>query len=455
MSEVVQMPARETHRTDPHSLESERAILGAILLGPALIWPVMEELQPETFYRPPHRIIYEAMIRCTGLHGNIDLQLVSTVLRNEDNLKKVGGLEYLSKLCHSVPAVANIAAHIKLLQDHASMRTLRGIAETAREKALDPSSQLDDVLQEAEQGLLDLRASRAGDSYEPIGDIAAEVVRAAELGIHQKGPLAGLRTGFDALDDLIVGLGPGDVVYIGGRPSMGKTALGMGILINCVERGDPGAIISLEMRKQQLATRELCRCAKVDLQGFRKGKLSKAEWAGICEAADKMASLPLYIDYGGSLDPIMMRAKARRMHQERGIKILIIDYLQLMHDPQSSRQNRNNEISVISRSIKLLAGELGIPIIVLSQLNREVEKRPNKRPIMADMRDSGAVEQDADLIWMLYRPEYYARMHGKEVPVQDQGRAELQIAKQRNGPVGRINLAFDEKCARFSNWIPN
>jgi replicative DNA helicase len=445
--------ARAESRIMPHSLEAERSVLGAVLLSPDSLPQVLESLESNDFYREQHRVIFEAMVNLTETRGSVDLMLLTEHLRSSGDLKKVGGVEYLAKLAHSVPVAANLTAHVRLVKAKSVMRHVIEAATRIVEKGYEGQQDFDRLLAEAEQSLLGLAERRTDRTYSSMEEILTEGLSSLERIFDGTGRVAGLASGFVDLDEITTGFHPSDLVIFAGRPAMGKTALGMSIAVNVALRGESVIIFSLEMSKIQLGLRILCAEAQVNSQELRQGKVRRNQWPMLIDAANRLSRLPIYIDDTPALTPRELRAKAKRFARERELKLVLVDYLQLMTDP-NVRENRQVEISSISRGLKLIAKELAVPVIALAQLSRSVESRTDKRPILSDLRESGAIEQDADVVGFLYREEYYELLKGRrleEVSPDIRGVAELIIGKQRNGPTGTVRLAFLENFARFEN----
>jgi replicative DNA helicase len=445
--------SRVEARIMPHSLEAERSVLGAILLSPEALPQVLESLEAADFYREQHRIVFEAMVELLETRGSVDLMLLAEHLRSTGRLKKAGGVESLAKLAHSVPVAANLSAHVRLVKAKSVMRHVIEAATRLVEKGYEGQQDFDRLLTEAEQSLLGLADRRSDRTFEPIEAILAEALTSLEKVMEGSVRVSGLASGFIDLDEITTGFHPGDLIIFAGRPAMGKTALGMSIAVNVASRGEAALIFSLEMSKLQLALRILCAEAQVNSQELRQGKIRRSQWPMLIEAANRLSRLPLYIDDTPALTTRELRAKARRFARDRELKLLLVDYLQLMTEP-NVRESRQVEISSISRGLKLVAKDLGVPVIALAQLSRSVESRTDKRPILSDLRESGAIEQDADLVGFLYREEYYELLKGKraeEIAPEVRGVAELIVGKQRNGPTGTVRLAFLERFARFEN----
>lgn len=455
MSEVVSLPYQDAaNLPSPHSLESERAVLGCILLSPACVWLAIEELTEEAFYKEAHKVIFRGLLACTEEYGTVDLMLLTETLRTMEQLKAAGGVEYISKLGHSGAVVGNFKPHMHILQKKQALRELGAMAKEIAALSHHPSADFVEIAESIEAAMLKFDAKKSGGECLSVREIAETVIADAEAKAKQPMSMCGIETGFAEVDRMLVGMMPGDLVVFAGRPAMGKTAFGVKVALNVARRGQPTGVVSLEMSKEALTMRILCSEAKVDIQRFRRGQLSTLEWAAILKAANELARIPLYIDDTSSrLDSMGMRAKFKRMRQELGIEVGLLDYLQLMQEP-GVKDNRNQEISIITRTMKLTAKEVGIPIIALCQLSRAVESRKNRRPILSDLRESGSIEQDADVVGFLYREAYYLRQDGKTPTKEQSGRAELDIAKQRNGPTGRVFLAFEEAYARYDSLPP-
>ncbi len=424
--------------------------MGAVLVLPNTIYDVAESLEPEDFFRESHQLIFQHVLKLHEQQGAIDLILVTDRLRSTGDLEKTGGVDYLTNLAQSVPAAANLLAYCRVVKAKAVLRSIIRAAGHIVDKGYRDEEGFEKLLAETETKLLQL-ADRKGDrTYVSLQEILPPAVKALEQAYQHQGQVSGVATGFVEFDELTTGFHPSDLVIIAGRPAMGKTAFGLSIVLNVAMRGESVLFFSLEMSREQLATRILCAEARVNSQELRQGRTKPGQWHVIIEAANRLNDVPLYIDDSPFLSPRELRAKARRFTREHPLKLMVIDYLQLMVNPDA-RENRQVEISAISRGLKLLAKELNIPIVALAQLSRAVENRADKRPILADLRESGAIEQDADTIVFLFRQEYYDRLLSREPAEDVQGVAEIIVGKQRNGPTGNVRLAFLERFARFEN----
>lgn len=433
----------------PESIAAEAAVLGSMIIDPVCIGQVIEVLNRDCFYRPEHQVIFDALVDLYQRHQAeaIDGVLLRDELERSKQIDAVGGVEYLAKIVDSVPSAANVMYYASIVYDKALLRELISVCAETLHQAYDQSGDVAEILDKALQRLFVVTEKKVSNSAACLKDLVTAVYELIEKreGTH----VTGLPTGFHELDDLTCGLQPGEMAIIAGRPSMGKTALALNIAehLGVVER-KPIAFFSLEMSKQVLAERFLCSVSSVDGQLVRKGILSTEHYRRLVEACGILAEAPIYIDEASALTPLELRAKARRLKNLYGIQCIMVDYLQLMHLGQPNVESRQQEISTISRYLKGLARELNIPVVVLSQLNRAPEGREGHRPRMSDLRESGSIEQDADLIILLHREDYYRR---GEPDYQETNTAELIIAKQRNGPTGTVKLVFREKCTRFEN----
>ncbi len=436
-------------RNMPESLAAEAAVLGSMIIDPECIGQVVELVDCEAFFRVEHRHIFDALIALYEKNKGvgIDTVLLRDELEKRNYLEDVGGVEYIGKILDSVPSSANVAYYAGVIKEKKLLRELIAVAGGILENAYGQAGEVNETLDEAERRIFAVTDKNISGNAATLKDL---VVRSFELiekrqGIH----ITGLSTGFYELDDLTCGLQNGEMIVVAGRPSMGKTSLALNIAehIGLVEKF-PVAIFSLEMGRQQLAERFLCSISEIDSQKVRKGLLGDEDFRKLADACDELAQAPIYIDDTSTLTPLEVRAKARRLKSMYDIRCVLIDYLQLMHLGSGRVESRQQEITTISRYIKALARELSIPVIVMSQLNRSPEGREGHRPRMSDLRESGSIEQDADVVMLLHREDYYRR---SEDNYQQDNTAELIIAKQRNGPTGTVKLTFREKITRFEN----
>jgi replicative DNA helicase len=435
------------HRVPPQNLEAEQSVLGGLLLDNFALNTVLELLETSDFYSEAHRKIFSSVVELSNRNEPCDLITLSNILKDQKRIEQVGGTAYLASLVDNVPSAVNIAYYAKIIKEKSVLRRLIGTATEILNKSYDAGMDIDSVLDEAEHAIFEISENKIRPSFYPIRDIIKDSFKTIERLYAKKELVTGVATGFDKIDDITSGLQKSDLIIIAGRPSMGKTAFALNIAqYAALEIGVPVAIFSLEMAKEQLATRMLAAEARVDSQRLRKGFLGETDWPKLTTAAGRLSEAPIYIDDTPAITAIEMKAKSRRLKAENGLGLIILDYLQLMRG-NSSRDSREQEISEISRSLKALAKELSVPVIALSQLNRKVEDRTSRRPQMADLRESGAIEQDADLIAFIYRDEVYNRSDDNP----EKGIAEIIIGKQRNGPTGTVRLAFQEKYTRFEN----
>lgn len=431
-------------RVLPHSREAEEALLGGILLDNEAIHAALERLRSDDFYDSRYQQIFRAMADLAERREPIDFVTLQQKLRSLGVYESIGGLPELSRLAESTPSSANVTYYARLIKEASTRRILIREASDIINEAFDDETDLEDFLDVAEQRILGVSNVRTGKGFSRIGDIVHESIRVVERLYEQKEPITGVGTGLTELDLLTAGFQPSDLVIIAARPSMGKTALALTIGGNvAINLKKSVAVFSLEMSKEQLVLRLLCAEAGVDNSRARNGRLVERDFPQLVQAAAVLSEAPLFIDDTPAVTVTELRAKCRRLHREHPLSLVVVDYLQLMRSP-AYQKSREQEIADISRSLKALAKELHVPVVALSQLNRSVESRPDKRPGMSDLRESGAIEQDADLIMFIYRDEVY----NKETTTQ-RGIAELIIAKQRNGPIGTVKVQFQPELTRF------
>lgn len=440
--------AQQFDKLPPQSVEAEQSVLGAILLDEDALPKAIEIVTPEDFYKKAHRKIFQAMVELFDRAEPIDLITLTEHLRQKGELEEVGGASYLSSLVDAVPTSANIRNHAKIVKEKALLRGLIKECTEVISMVYEEPLPADEIVDQAEKKIFSLSEYRINESFSSLRDVVKDSFEMIEQLYARKEAVTGIPSGFRDLDEMTSGFQPGDLIIIGGRPSMGKTAFALNIAQYVgVETGKPVAIYSLEMSKRQLAIRLLASEAMVDSKKLQRGFIKKEDWHKLTTAAGRLAEAPIFIDDTPNLSVIEMRAKARRLKAEHGLALIIVDYLQLIRG-RSNVERREQEISEISRSLKALAKELDLPVIALSQLNRAVEQRTDKMPTLADLRESGAIEQDADVILFLYRDEVYH----KNKP-DNKGKAIVRIAKQRNGPTGDIKLTFLDYCTRFVDYI--
>jgi replicative DNA helicase len=433
-------------RLPPQNTEAEQSVLGAILLENEVIGSVIEGLTADDFYRDAHKKIFLAMLELYERNEPIDLITLTEQLGKTEQLEKVGGASYISSILSMVPTSANARYHAKIVKEKSVLRNLIHTATGIVTDCYETEEDVHEVLDRAETRIFNISEKAISQTYVHIKNVVKDTIELVDRLFDKKERITGLATGFDELDEATTGFHPGDLVVIGARPGMGKTAFCLNMVTHAaVEEKVPVAVFSLEMTKEQIVLRMLCSEAEVDSKAVRSGYHSKEDYRKLVNAAGRLSEAPIYIDdsFNSVLD---IRAKARRLKAEHGLGLIVIDYLQLMSG-SGSQIAREQVISEISRSLKALAKDLSVPIIVISQLNRSCEMRGEKKnPIIADLRESGAIEQDADTILFLYRDEYYKKQES-----QKKGLAELDIAKQRNGPTKVVELVFMEKYTKFKN----
>ncbi|TVP87804.1 MAG: replicative DNA helicase [Pseudomonadaceae bacterium] len=439
-------------KVPPHSIEAEQAVLGGVMLD-NMAWERIAELVSEgDFYRHDHRLIFRALVSLAKRNQPFDVVTLAEELDREGLSEQVGGLPYLGQLAKNTPSAANITAYAQIIRERATLRQLIGISAEITDTAFNPKGlQATEILDQAEQKIFSIAESRPKVGG-PIGvnELLTKAIDRIDTLFNSDGAITGLSTGFTDLDEMTSGLQPADLVIVAGRPSMGKTTFAMNLVENAVLRSEKGVLVfSLEMPGESLMMRMLSSLGRIDQTKVRSGRLDDDDWPRLTSAVNLLNDRKLFIDDTAGLSPMEMRARARRVVREHGdLALIMIDYLQLMRIGGGGAENRTNEISEISRSLKALAKEFNTPVVALSQLNRSLEQRPNKRPINSDLRESGAIEQDADVIMFVYRDEVY------HPDTQDKGMAEIIIGKQRNGPIGTTRLAFLGKYTRFENLAP-
>ena len=439
-------------KVPPNSVDAEQSILGGLMLD-NLAWDKVADLiVASDFYRKDHQLIFAGIAQLAETSNPCDVVTLSEFLDNNDDLEAAGGLEYLALLSNETPGAANVRAYAKILRERSSLRSLISAGNQISGNAYATEGRsASDLVDEAERLVFEIaeKGSRGRIGFRPLKNILPDAVDRIDL-LHQSGgDITGIATGYTEFDKLTAGLQPGELIVVAGRPSMGKTTLAINIVENAAIGAQvPTAIFSMEMPSQQLAFRMISSLGRIDQTHLRTGKFPDEDWSRINTAVQLMSDAPIYIDDSASLSPTEIRARARRLKREHGLGLIVVDYLQLMQ-VHGSTENRATEISEISRSLKALAKELELPIIAVSQLNRSVEQRTDKRPIMSDLRESGAIEQDADLIVFIYREEVY----NPDTPRK--GVADINIAKQRNGPIGDFPLTFVGRFTKFENWVPD
>jgi replicative DNA helicase len=443
----------------PQNIEAEQMVLGAILIENDSINKVIETLSPDDFYKDSHRRIFKVMLDMFETGDAIDLVTLSDALRGKTGLEAVGGASYLATLVSLVPTAANIKYHARIVREKAVLRKLIHSATDIITQSYEDSRtvvNIDELLDRAEKSIFEIAQGKIKDSFVSMKNIVGHSFAIVERLYEKKEMVTGLATGFLDLDERTSGFQQSDLIIIAGRPSMGKTAFCLNIAAHAaIDKGKSVAIFSLEMSKEQLVLRMLGSESRVDAHKLRTGHLSDRDWTPLSTAAGRLAEAPIFIDDTAAISVLETRAKARRLKADQGLDLIIVDYLQLMRG-RGDEGSREQEISNISRSLKALAKELQVPVIALSQLNRAVETRPGKekRPMLADLRESGAIEQDADVILFIYRDEVYNKCecpYDGECLCGQRGKAEVIIGKQRNGPIGKVDLTFVNRYTRFEN----
>ncbi len=440
------IPKTLIEKVPPQNAEAEIAVLGSMLLDREAIAKAIEQLEGAAFYDEANRKIFKAIVKLYDENEAVDIVTLIEELKKRDMLDKIGGPAYITELANSIPTAANIDHYAKIVREKYLLRRLINTATQIVSESFEPSSEVDELLDKAERLIFDITSHQKHDMHVfEMKDVVKESIELIDHLYQRKENIIGIPTGFHDLDVKTAGLQKSDFIVLAGRPSMGKSALAISMLgyAGVVEKV-PCAYFSLEMSKDQLAQRMLCSLAGVNAHKVRTGFFSQTDWPKLVAAAGKLSEAPIFIDDTPGISSLEVRAKARRLKARHDIQMLIVDYLQLMRGA-SGKENRQQEISEISRSMKALARELNIPIIAISQLSRAVEQRTDHRPMLSDLRESGAIEQDADVVILLLREEYYSPTE------ENKGIAEVIVAKQRHGPVGTIKLAFLPEYTRFSN----
>ncbi len=440
----------EQLRIPPHSIQAEQALLGGLMLDNRAWDRVADQVVEQDFYRKEHRLLFAAITRLADDQQPFDVVTLAESLEAREELDQVGGLPYLGTIAKDTPSAANILAYAKIVREKSVLRRLISVGTEIADSALRSEGRASaELLDSAERNVFEIadQLSRGGGGFKPIKGLLTEAVHRIETLYQRDEPITGLPTGFSDFDQMTSGLQESDLIIVAGRPSMGKTSFAMNIAEHAaLATKRPVAVFSMEMPGSHLAMRMMSSLGRIDQHRVRTGRLEDDEWPRLTSAVSMLADTHLHIDDSAAMTPTEVRARARRLKRDQGdLALIVIDYLQLMQSP-SEGENRATEISAISRALKALAKELHVPLIALSQLNRSLENRPNKRPVMSDLRESGAIEQDADLIVFIYRDEVYH----EDSP--DKGVAEIIIGKQRNGPIGTFRLTFQGQYTRFDNY---
>lgn len=444
----------------PQNIEAEKAVLSAIFLRPEAIIDAMEFLEPEDFYRKNNRLIYAAMVELNELGEAIDILTVQDLLERKNQFEDAGGLAYLSEIATSAPSAANINEYAKIVSEKSILRKLIQKAQDIIDLGFDEEQSLEEVLDQAERSILEVSESRTNEGFIHISRVLSEAVNKIDLLYQNDESITGLATGYQALDQITAGLHEDELIILAARPGVGKTAFALNVAQNIGTSTDENiAIFSLEMGAEQLVNRMLCAEGSINASNLRTGQLTEEEWSSLIVAMGSLSRANIFIDDTPGIRTSEIRAKCRRLKQERGsLGLIVIDYLQLIEG--SSRESRQQEVSEISRQLKKLAKELSVPVIALSQLSRSVEQRQDKRPILSDLRESGSIEQDADIVAFLYREDYYRSQEDDDEDEFDdfiEDRVEVIIEKNRSGARGTVELLFKKEYNKFSSisYIPD
>ncbi|TQR20038.1 replicative DNA helicase [Psychrobacillus vulpis] len=434
-------------RVPPHNQEAEQSVIGAIFLEPQALITAAEIIMPEDFYRVAHQKIFQTMLRLSDQGKAIDVVTITEELSAKKELEDVGGISYISEIANAVPTAANIGHYAKIVEEKSVLRRLIRVATTIVEDGFTREDEVEALLSEAERKMMEVASRKNAGDFKHIKDVLVETYDNIEKLHTRKGDVTGIPTGFRDLDRITAGFQRNDLIIVAARPSVGKTAFALNVAQNVATKTDENvAIFSLEMGAEQLVMRMICAEGNIDAQVLRTGSLTTEDWRKLTMAMGSLSNAGIYIDDTPGIRVNEIRAKCRRLKQESGLGMILIDYLQLIQGSGGSGQaNRQQEVSEISRSLKGLARELKVPVIALSQLSRGVEQRQDKRPMMSDLRESGSIEQDADIVSFLYREDYYDK------ETENQNMIEIIIAKQRNGPTGTVTLAFVKEFNKFVN----
>ncbi|MDY6268780.1 MAG: replicative DNA helicase [Selenomonadaceae bacterium] len=431
-------------RVPPQNIDAEMSVLGAMLIKKEAITQAQELLKSDDFYREAHRLVYESMLELAADSEPVDLVTLAEALRKKELLEKIGGISFLTQLANYTPTAANLVYHAKIVKEKSELRHLIDAATEIASNAYEATDDVTDIMDDAEKKILAVAGSQATGGFEPIKDIVINAIDHVETIYENKGGLTGIDTGFTDLNNMTSGLQKSDLVLVAARPSMGKTAFTLNIATFAAMHGHTVAFFSLEMSKEQLVQRMLCSEGGIDSQRLRTGTLGDEDWSNLIATADKVSKAKLFIDDTAGIGVMELRSKARRLKAEHGLDLIVIDYLQLMQGRSKGGDNsRQQEVSEISRSLKALARELDVPVVALSQLSRSVESRTVKKPMLSDLRESGSLEQDADIVMFLYREDYY------DQETQKKNITEVIIAKHRNGPIGTVELFFQKEFTKF------
>jgi replicative DNA helicase len=441
---VIDPQTARSPRVPPHSLDAEESVLGSVLLSSDAANVALERLHPEDFYKPAHQRIFEVIKQLFDSNEPIDAVTVSEGLRRDGSLDRMGGIEALTRLIDSVPSTSNAEYYSGIVEEHALRRRLMRVGGDIGVIAMNTQDPIADVVDQAEQAVFAIAERQVGDGLQNIDSLLGPAIEKAEELQRNGSEVTGISTGYRDLDRKLAGLHPTNLIVLASRPGMGKSSLMLNIAQNVALAGNTVAIFSLEMSREEIVTRMLCSTGRIDSQKLRTGRLTEVDFTKLSNAAGALYKQNIFVDDSPGLTVTEIRAKSRRLRRRPGLDLIVVDYLQLMNG--SGQENRQQEIAMISRSLKGLARELGVPIIALSQLNRGVESREDKRPRLGDLRESGAVEQDADVVMFIYRDEYYF-----PEKVESKGVAEIVVAKHRQGGVGKIDMTFLPEFTLFAD----
>ena len=430
----------------PNSTEAEISVLGAMMSDVNAVLRATEQLTPEDFYQPEHREIFAAMLELNRQHAPIDLVTLQAELSRKGTLEGVGGARYLMKILSEVPTSANVRAYIDIVLEKSILRKMIAACNGILKDCFSQQKPVGEILSGAEKSIFDIVMNRQdGDTLKPLSDVLLTTYQHIEELARLHGEISGVPTGFIDLDAMLTGLHPGELIVIGARPAMGKTSLAMNIAQHASQnKGKVTAVFTLEMPREQIALRMLCSDARVDMQRVRRGTLQDADWMKLAQSLGPMAAAPMYIDDTAAITPTQLRSRCRRLMMDRGLDLVLVDYLGLMRS-DGRAENRQLEVGEISRQLKAIALELRVPIIACAQLSRANKDRIDKRPVLSDLRDSGSIEQDADVVMFLHREEYYNK------DTEDKNIGEVIVSKQRSGPLGTVKLAWFGEYTTFAN----
>jgi len=446
MTTQLEGPRTAPTGVPPHNVEAEESVLGAVMLSAEAAAVALETLRPEDFYRPAHQSVFEAILSLFDGNQAIDAITVSDWLRRNDNLERVGGIAFLNHLMDAVPATSNVGYYVEIVDETASRRRLMKAGSAVGQLAMESDRPVDEVLDAAEAAVFAVADRRVGEGLSRLGPLLQETLEKIEEIGTQGGDITGVPTGFRDIDKKLAGLHPANLIVVAARPSMGKSSLALNIAQNVSENGKPVAFFTLEMSREEVVQRLLSSMASVDSNKLRTGQLGPEMWQKLARESSKLYEMPFFVDDSPDLTVTAIRAKCRRLKRKSDLGLVVVDYLQLMQGPSRS-DNRQQEIAEISRSLKNLARELHVPVIAVSQLNRQLEQRENKRPRLGDLRESGAIEQDADIVMFIYRDEYY-----NPDSAETRGIAEVSIAKHRAGATGTVMMTYAAEFTRFRNF---